>query len=239
MKKLLLTLFAVSALGLLAGCPSEALPPGVGGGNGGSGGPPERVVMPAILMTPNRTFNSGDIIINFTSTTPETIFFYTLDGSEPTSASTRFVSPFPLRIADTGANDRVTLRVVGTRAGFDASPINTLIFHIAERQRHGTFSGTKTGFGEGIGYLGGRTRVILTLTDGFIENAEIITGYGGTATESDDEELFFWTPARTHAYEFIMVMNSVEFDVLTGATGSSESIRDGARQALANILAQQ
>jgi len=237
MKKLLLTMFAASALGLLAGCPSEALPD-IGGGNGEGGGPPLRAPMPAIEMTPNRAFNNDDITINFTSTTPEPIFFYTLDGSEPTSASRRFGGPFPLRIADTGVNDRVTLRVIGTGAGLAASPTNTLMFHIAARQRHGTFTGTRTGYGEGIGYLGGRTRVILTLVDGFIDAVTIHTGYGGTATESDDEELFFWTPAHNHAHEFMMVMSSVEFDVLTGATGSSESIRDGARQALARILAE-
>ena len=234
MKKLLLTIFAVSALGLLAGCPSEALPD-FGGGNGGA---PLRAPTPTIAMTPNRTFNTGDITINFTSTTPEPVFFYTLDGSEPTSASRRFGGPFPLRIADTGANDRVTLRVIGTGAGLAASPINTLTFHIAERRRHGTFTGTRTDHGEGVGYLGGRTRVTLTLVDGIIEAVTIQTGYGGTATESDDEELFFWTPAYNHAREFIMVMSCVEFDVLAGATGSSESIQDGARQALARILAQ-
>ena len=237
MKKLLLTIFAVFALGLLTGCPSEALP-GIGDGEGGS--PPLRAPMPVIAMTPNRTFNTGDITINFTSTTPEPVFFYTLDGSEPTSASRRFGGPFPLRIADTGANDRVTLRVIGTGAGLAASPINTLTFHIAERRRHGDFTGTRTDHGEGIGYLGGRTRVILTLVDGFIDAVTIHTGYGGTATESDDEEegLVFWTPAHNHAHEFMMVMSCVEFDVLTGATGSSESIQDGARQALARILAQ-
>lgn|GEM_PF-1603772 len=238
MKGQFLAIIAVLALGLLAGCPSEALPDF----NGGGGPPPPRAAMPQIIRTPDRLFNTGDITINFTTTTPEAIFFYTLNGPNPTSASTStpFNGPFPLRIADTGANDRVTLRVIAARDGFDDSPIHTLTFHIAERRRHGDFTGTRTGHGEGTGYTGGRTRVGLTLVDGFITDVDIITGYAGSAIDTDYEELgmFFWTPAYNHASEFIRVMSCVEFDVLVGATSSSRSIQDGARQALATILAQ-
>jgi len=238
MKKLLLISSVVLALGFLAACPSEPLPGGVSGG--GNGGPPSRVVQPVIEMTPDRYFNTDDITINFTSGTPETIFFYTLSGAIPTSASLPFEGPFPLRIADAGEGDLVELRVIGTRAGFDASPITSLMFRIAERRRHGTFEETRIGQGFGTGYVGGITRVRLTLVGGFITDVEIETGYNSSSPETyyPEEGMVFWPPAYDHAREFMMVMSCVEFDLLTGATGSSNSIREGARQALANILAQ-
>jgi len=231
MKKLLLMIIVVSALGLLAGCPSEALP----GGESSAPPPPYRVIMPVIHRNPNHLFNTGDIMIHFTSITPDPIFFYTIDGSNPTQASRRFEGPFPLRMAYTDENDRVELRVIGTKAGYAASAVNSAVFHIAEKRWHGDFSGSDTGENR-YGYNGGITRVRLTLTDGYISAVTIVTGADGTSMESQDDA--WWPAAYNRAYNFMMTMGCVDFDTVAGATLSGISIREAARQALARILAQ-
>jgi len=192
--------------------------------------PPPRVAMPGITTVPDRLFNDGDITITLSTATADAIIFYTLDGTPPTSASMRFEDVIILGIADTDANDHVTLRVVGTRPGFDNSVINNRNFHIAAREPFGNHSGT--GFGVADGYYGS-IRVDLTLEYGFITEVEIQDGYAYTDPETREDGL--WYMARNPAHEFMMVMNALNFDVMSGATYSSIAIQTAAQEALAMI----
>ncbi len=82
--------------------------------------------MPAVaapVISPNGGTYSGSVVVTLSTTTPESVIYYTLDGSEPTSASTLYTEPFPL-------TSSTTVKARAFRDGYKASDVAIAPFTI-------------------------------------------------------------------------------------------------------------
>ena len=225
MKERLLVVIAVLAFGLLSGCPSEALPHGGGGGGNGLGPDAPRVAPIDISMYPNRLFNDGPIEITLTTATEGASIFFTINGATPTAGSTPYEGPFELGFSSVNVPRRgfVRLQAVGIKEGYHNSVLSR-DFQVFEPTLIGNASGLHSGTGPGF-YPGGETSVTIFLTAGNITSVMMETrGHQDTAS--------FWSPALSHATEFLTRMNSWDFDTLAGATVTSANMRNIAQQIL-------
>ena len=229
MKKIIGGVFALFLLVFLSACPIEYSGPG-----GGSVGPGGRVAQPFIDPSPSRNFNDERIQISFRSTTPDAVFYYTLDGSIPSPATgIRFNAPFFLEPNNnnTPRPGHIQVRVIATREGMTNSLIRNQNFQIFEtmpalywdNRTTEMFYGTARGFSPGL------IRVGIRLQDGVIDaaGATFVNGYSGFPDTASD-----FTAAMNHARAFWTRMNHWDFDTNTGATYSSRAIREAARLAL-------
>ena len=88
---------------------------------------------------------------------------------------------------------------------------------------YGTASGTATGSAQGFG---GAVTVTLTLEDGYITRA-IVKG--------PNESAGYGAVAVANAGEIIEAINSVELDTLSGATKTTNAIKEAGLSALSQI----
>ena len=190
-----------------------------------------RVATPSIQVTPNRAFGNDIYQIQITlATTPaDAAIFFTLDGSVPSAANgTQYTEPFNLPTAGRTSPGIVELRAIGIRENHPDSSIAMRTFQVFPRVPWNNFSGIRSG--TGIGY-GGATApdpvigVTLALTNGIITSVT----FSGHQTEG------YWDMARTHVENFLMTMNCWDFLPVSGATFSSNGLRDAAREALESI----
>jgi hypothetical protein len=234
MTKLLRGGFALLLVIFLSACPTDDTDP-----TDGSSVPTEKVKTPVIGMNPNRPFNNGPINISFTSSTSGAEFYYTLDGSTPSStAGTKYNGSFPLEpdnvnIHDTPHRGSIQVRVIGIKEGLYNSSIISQNFQLFETEPAATWENKTTAmvYGEGQGHEG-TIRVGLQLKDGILD-AESITiedGYNGTSNDTAD----LYTAAKNRAKNFWELMNHWDFDAVSGATDSSNGIRAAAKAALTN-----
>ena len=226
MKERLLVIMVVLAFGLLAGCPSEALP-GLGSDNDNLGPDAPRVAPITITMEPNRLFNNAPIEITLGTLTDDAIIRFTLDGTAPTATSTLYTGPFQLDFSTVNVPRRgfIRLQAVGMREGHHNSVVLSRDFQVFEPALFGNVSETRSGTGPGF-YPDGETSVSITLTNGNITGVSMTTGGAQPDTAS------YWERAAAHATEFLSLMNHWNFDALAGATGTSENIRSVAQQIL-------
>ena len=191
-----------------------------------------QVATPSIQANPNRAFGNDIYQLQITlATTPaDADIFFTLDGSIPSATNgTRYTVPFSIPTAGRTSPGLVELRAIGIRENHPDSSIATRVFQVFPRVSWHDFSGT-TQPGTGIGY-GGPTApdpvigVTLTLTNGVITNV-IFSGH-----QTDG----YWDMARSHVENFLLTMNCWNFLPVSGATLSSNGLRDAAREALESI----
>ena len=76
----------------------------------------EKDVAPAPCATPVIAFDNTTSKVSIASTTPECIFYYTTDGTEPTTSSTEYSSPFSI-------NSSTTVMAIATKSGYPNSEI--------------------------------------------------------------------------------------------------------------------
>ena len=76
----------------------------------------EKDVAPAPCATPVITYDNSTSKVSITSTTPECTFYYTTDGTEPTTSSTEYSSPFSI-------NSSTTVMAIATKSGYPNSEI--------------------------------------------------------------------------------------------------------------------
>jgi uncharacterized protein with FMN-binding domain len=236
MEKLIRGVFALLLLVFLGACPSDVpdtteVPSG-------------RVGTPAIVKNPSRNYNNERIEISFTSSTSGAEFYYTLDGSAPsTDAGVKYDGPFFLdpgneNISDTPNPGSIQVRVIGIKEGLRNSSISSQTFQIFLKELikdgDGNAITSESAGGTGVGgyYSSGQNvQVTVTVTDGLI-TAAYQNGYNDTASHTAE----YWAAAAAHAAQFLSTMNSWEFDTVTGATFSSRAIKDGLGKAMAQIL---
>jgi uncharacterized protein with FMN-binding domain len=209
-------------------------------GNGTSG----RVGTAVIRKNPNRNYNNAGVEISFTSSTSGAEFYYTLDGSAPSSGvGVKYNGPFSLEpdnenIRDTPNPGSIQIRVIGTKEGLRDSSISSQTFQLFQDELVKDGDGnvipaaSATGIGDG-GYHSDSQKalVTVTVTNGVI-TAVYQNGYNGT----DPHTAEYWVAATDHANQFLSTMNSWEFDTVTGASFSSRAIKDGLKKAMAEIL---
>jgi len=233
MAKLIRGVFALLLVVFLSACPSGD--PDLTEVSGG------RVVAPVIKMNPSRPFNNGPIEISFTSTTSDVEFYYTLDGSVPSSsAGVKYNGPFSLapgneNIRDTPSPGFIRVRVIGIKEGLTDSSIRSQLFQIFPNEpiKDGTgneITSSATGIGAG-GYHDPSQKVLVTVTvtNGVI-SAVYENGYNDTTLHTSE----YWKVATDRADLFLSTMNSWEFDTITGATRSSQAIKEGLEKAMAS-----
>jgi uncharacterized protein with FMN-binding domain len=241
MAKLLWGVFTLLVVVFLGACSlDDSTDDGNGTGNGTSG----RVGPPVIGKNPRRNYDNEKIEISFTSSTSGAEFYYTIDGSEPSSgAGVKYNGPFSLEpdnenIRDTPNPGSIQVRVIGTKEGLRDSSISSQTFQLFQdelvKDGDGNVitSASATGIGEG-GYHNASQEalVTVTVTNGVI-TAAYQNGYNDTALHTND----YWSSATAHANQFLSTMNSWEFDTVTGASFSSRAIKDGLGKAMAKIL---
>ena len=228
-----------------------------GGGENGLLPPPAiggQIATPVITVNPFQSFNYPEIEITLSSTVGARIY-YTLDGSPPATSSTRrlYDGPFTLTVDDgnyfTQPNayspficeyherqDSVVipgfirLQAIGMRAGYRNSFVASRNFQIFDPATPiegpaGPLDGSF--YGVGFGYYG-YIRVDLVLEAGTIKSVTIADAYRSSTAENS----MYWPTALSHAEAFILEMNSVKFDVITGASISSVGIREAGLNAL-------
>jgi hypothetical protein len=144
---------------------------GNGTGNGTSG----RVETPVIKKNPNRNYNNEGIEISFASSTSGAEFYYTLDGSAPSSGvGVKYNGPFSLEpgnenIHDTPYPGSIQVQVIGIKEGLRDSTISSQTFQIFLKEliKDGDgnviTSASATGIGEG-GYHGASQKALVTVT---------------------------------------------------------------------------
>ncbi len=93
-----------------------------GGGGGGGGNTPEQVAAPAASPVSGEV-KSGTVIVLSTATAGAEVH-YTLDGSTPTSASTRYTTPIAITAA-------TTIKAIAVKAGMSNSDAKTFSYTIA------------------------------------------------------------------------------------------------------------
>ena len=76
----------------------------------------EKDVVPAPCATPVITYDNTTSKVSIASTTPECTFYYTTDGTEPTTSSTEYSSPFSI-------NSSTTVMAIATKSGYPNSEI--------------------------------------------------------------------------------------------------------------------
>ena len=76
----------------------------------------EKDVAPAPCATPVITYDNSKSKVSIASTTPECTFYYTTDGTEPTTSSTEYSSPFSI-------NSSTTVMAIATKSGYPNSEI--------------------------------------------------------------------------------------------------------------------
>ena len=76
----------------------------------------EKDVAPAPCATPVITYDNSTLKVSIASTTPECTFYYTTDGTEPTTSSTEYSSPFSI-------NSSTTVMAIATKSGYPNSEI--------------------------------------------------------------------------------------------------------------------
>ena len=76
----------------------------------------EKAVAPAPCATPVITYDNSKSKVSIASTTPECTFYYTTDGTEPTTSSTKYSSPFSI-------NSSTTVMAIATKSGYPNSEI--------------------------------------------------------------------------------------------------------------------
>ena len=76
----------------------------------------EKDVAPAPCATPVIAFDNTTSKVSIASTTPECTFYYTTDGTEPTTSSTEYSSPFSI-------NSSTTVMAIATKSGYPNSEI--------------------------------------------------------------------------------------------------------------------
>ena len=76
----------------------------------------EKDVAPAPCATPVITYDNSTSKVSIASTTPECTFYYTTDGTEPTTSSTEYSSPFSI-------NSSTTVMAIATKSGYPNSEI--------------------------------------------------------------------------------------------------------------------
>ena len=76
----------------------------------------EKDVVPAPCATPVITYDNTTSKVSIASTTPECTFYYTTDGTEPTTLSTEYSSPFSI-------NSSTTVMAIATKSGYPNSEI--------------------------------------------------------------------------------------------------------------------
>lgn len=98
---------------LLCGCS--------GGASGSSGTTPvlTQTASPGISTFSNIVMQNGALMVSLGSTTPGSLIYYTLDGSTPTTSSTRYAAPFLVA-------SNLTVRAIAQTAGYSASNIASL-----------------------------------------------------------------------------------------------------------------
>ena len=77
---------AVVSIALLCGCGGSA--------SGGTGPAQTQTAAPNISTFSSVTLQNGAVLVALGSTTPGSLLYYTLDGSTPTTGSTRYLAPF-------------------------------------------------------------------------------------------------------------------------------------------------
>ena len=95
---------------------------GGGGGNNGGGNTPEQVTAPAASPASGEV-KSGTVIVLSTATAGAEVY-YTLDGSTPTSASTRYTTPIAITAA-------TTIKAIAVKTGMSNSDVKTFSYTIA------------------------------------------------------------------------------------------------------------
>ena len=76
----------------------------------------EKDVAPAPCATPVITYDNSTSKVSIASTTPECTFYYTTDGTAPTTSSTKYSSPFSI-------NSSTTVMAIATKSGYPNSEI--------------------------------------------------------------------------------------------------------------------
>ena len=76
----------------------------------------EKDVAPAPCATPVIAFDNTTSKVSIASTTPECTFYYTTDGTEPTTSNTEYSSPFSI-------NSSTTVMAIATKSGYPNSEI--------------------------------------------------------------------------------------------------------------------
>jgi uncharacterized protein with FMN-binding domain len=235
MEKLIWGVFALLLIVFLGACPHD------------DPGTPEvpsgRVGAPVIGKDPRRNYNEK-IEISFTSSTPNAEFYYTLDGSAPSpDIGVKYNGPFPLEsgneyIRNTPNPGSIQVRVIGIKEGLRDSSISSQNFQIFRKELIKDGNGdviplaSATGTGVG-GYHSSSQNVLVTVTvtNGLI-TAAYQNGYNDTTLHTPE----YWNVATAHADQFLSTMNSWEFDTVTGASRSSQAIKDGLEKAMFQIL---
>jgi len=223
MKKLIGGVFALFLLIFLSACPVEYPGPG---GSGSSGA---RVGFPTITGIPPVNYSNAPIQITFDSSTPDAVFYYTLDGSLPSpDTGNRFNGPFLFLEPNNNTTPRpghVQVRVIATREGMTNSIVTNRDFQVFETVPASGWNNatTEIHFGTGQGFSGAIS-VGIRLENGVIDSANAII-------QSNDSADFLII-AENHARAFWTQMNHWDFDTRTTATVTSAGIREAARQAL-------
>jgi len=200
-----------------------------------------QIATPSMQMNPNRTIVRGldriprafsNVPLSITlTTTPGADIYFTLDGTDPSATNgTRYTGPFQLSAPVNAVGGRVVLQAIGIKENHPDSNIIRYEFQVFPRTAigDGSFSSPPAKPGRAVGYGGGDVEVILTLTAGLITNIAFVDVHG-------EQTAGFWEIARDHADMFLRDMNSWDFDTRTGATLTSEGLREAARIAIESI----
>ena len=188
------------------------------------------VATPTIHMNPNKTFNNGPISITIDTATPDADIYYTTDGSIPSPTNgTLYIEEFDLTSQnDTPYRGYVSLRAIGIKENYTDSVITRQVFQIFSQGAYGDYSGPSIGEGAGYGGAPGSVKVELAFSGGSITSVSF-TNVNSSQSSAE------WNMATEHAGEFIKTMNHWDFIPVSGATFSSQGIREAAREAIENI----
>ena len=97
---------------------------GCGGGASGSSGTTQtQTAAPAIASFTNNSLQNGAVLVSIGITTPGSLIYYTVDGSAPTTSSTRFTAPFLVA-------SNLTVKAIAQAPGHSMSTVASSVFNL-------------------------------------------------------------------------------------------------------------